>query len=442
MVIGQFRDPTVPNSYGPGSILTLDTATGRVSTIAPRFTKVGTVDMGPNWIEMASDNATLMVASLPGGATSTVVGNGVYLHRVAADGKIMATLVADTTAGIGYVNAFDLDGDGTWILGGGTSVWAFDENVSTYRTFYNAASPAGTINALALDPSLPRGDIVLGKFNTSTSTTANLVEADRSGVLATICTAGPTYVTGIEVDRITGDYLCSAFGPGANGTGGELSRVSKSGLYQALNDGRTPMYRANAVHVDRQHMLWILTHDVRSIAMPPANPDLLVCSLYKVDPQGVFVTLYNFSSTLTRSVFAPSGLTEFGSRNVVCNGSGKPGTIVNISFSSRRATDASKPYQLAAAFDCRNGIRFPNGEYLDLSFDVLFFLTVNNLLPGTFSSFAGFLDARGEAVATVAIPASLPPHLGVPIYVSGVVIDPLAPGGASTVGNTHWFTLN
>ena len=48
----------------------------------------------------------------------------------------------------------------------------------------------------------------------------------------------------------------------------------------------------------------------------------------------------------------------------------------------------------------------------------------------------------GEAPAAVHIPAALPPGLGVPIYVSGIVINPMVPGGVSTVGNTHWFVLN
>ena len=55
--------------------------------------------------------------------------------------------------------------------------------------------------------------------------------------------------------------------------------------------------------------------------------------------------------------------------------------------------------------------------------------------------FAGLLDSYGEAKASVDIPAALPGGLRIPIYVSGIVIDPRAPGGVSTVGNTHWFTL-
>jgi len=383
-----------------------------------------------------------VVGSLPRGASPTAAGNGVYLHQVGIDGSVWNTLVADTTAGIGYVNAFDLDGDGTWIIGGGTNVWSYNENTSTYSTLYNATSPTGTINALVLDPALPKGNIVLGKFNTNTATTANLVAADRSGVISTISTAGPNYVSGIEVDYMKGDYLSSAFGAALNGTGGEFSRTTKAGVFTGLNNGVTPMYRANGIYVDKQHLAWILTYDVRTITMPPTNPNALVCSLYKVDGKGVFITLYNYSTTLTRANFAPSGVTGYGSRIVVCNGTGKPGSTVQVSVASRKAADAGKAYRLVASFGYTNGIKFANGEYLDLNLDILFFLTANNLLPTVFQNFAGVLDSCGEASAAVQIPGGLPPGLGIPIYVSGIVIDPFAPGGVSTVANTHWFVIN
>jgi hypothetical protein len=360
---------------------------------------------------------------------------------VGVDGNVLKTLVADTTAGIGQVNAFDLDGDGTWILGGGTRVWSYDENTSTYATLYDAGAPTGAIHALLLDPALPRGDMVLGKANPSSPATAKLVEADRSGVISTLSTAGPSHVSGLRLDPTMGDYLCSAFGPGSNGTGGEFSRVSKTGVYRALNNGLTPMYRASAIHVDKQHLAWILTEDVRAVPMPPANPSSLVCSLYKVDTAGVFITLFRFSSTLTRSVFAPSGLTRYGSRNVVCNGTGRPGTTVKVSFSSRKTADAGRPYQLVCSFGYTGGVRLPNGEYLDLSLDPLFFLTAANRLPFLFKNFSGYLDPYGEASASIGIPAGCPAGLGIPIFVSGLVTDSRVPGGVTTVGNTHWFTL-
>jgi hypothetical protein len=381
-----------------------------------------------------------MVAMLP--RATSLAANGVYVHRVAPDGSLVATPIADATPGIGYVNAFDLDGDGTWILGGGNRVWSYNYNTTVFGTLYNATTPSGTINALVLDPQIGRGGIVLGRFNTTSTLTACLVDADRSGVRTTICKVGPPYVTGVKVDWFTGTYLASGFGKAANGTGDEYSRTSRTGLYTPLNNGKTPMYRANGIYVDKQRLAWILTYDVRGVTLPPTNPSALVAAVYKVDQAGVFITLYRYGTTLTRNNFAPAGITKYGCRHVVCNGTGIPGSSVQVRFTSRKPGDAGKRYQLACSFNNKSGIKMPNGEWLDLTWDTLLWLSATDLLPATFQNFRGNLDAYGEAEAWVNIPGSLPRQLRVPIFVSGVIIDPAVPGGIRTVGNTHWFLLN
>ena len=446
IVIGQFRDPNVANSYGPGSIFGVDPTNGKVYTMASSFTTLGTVVMGPNWVEMASDNTNFMVGCLPAGATPTAVGNGVYFMSVDTRGNILNTLISDPSVAGVYVNAFDLDGDGTWILGGGTYLFSYDENTMTYQTLYNKTSPSGTINGLCLDPGLPQGDIAICNFTTNASTTANIIEADRTGVISTVSTGAPYYGTTVKIDYPTGDYICSGFGTDLAGGGGELTRVTKAGVCTTMNrpTTSTSIFRANGLYIDKQHMGWILAYDLTGITVPvptSLQPGL-VCSVYKVDMQGVYITQHVFSTTLTRTTFAPSGITEYGSRHVVCNGSGKPGSTVKILFSSRKLGDPGRPYQLAASFGYTNGIQFANGEYLDLTFDVLLFMSANNLLPSVFQNFGGFLNKGGNASAAVNIPANFPSGLGVPIYVSGIVLDPKAPGGVSTVGNTHWFTLN
>ena len=248
-------------------------------------------------------------------------------------------------------------------------------------------------------------------------------------------------LSGARVDFQTGDYMASAFGPNLNGTGGEFSRTTKAGVYTPLNDNVTSMYRANGLYCSKDQTAWILTYDWRTTPIPTIVGQY-VCSVYKMDLQGVFITQYIYSSTLIRDTFAAAGITEYGSRHVVCNGSGKPGSTVKVLFSSRKASDAGMAYQMAAAFSYTNGIKFANGEVLDLTFDVLFFLSANNLAPGIFQNFGGFLDKNGNAAAAINIPAGLPSGTGIPIFVSGIVIDPKAPGGVTTVGNTHWFTLN
>jgi hypothetical protein len=447
LVIGQFNDPTAAaRTYGPGSLLSLDPATGKVLTLNARFTSVGTITVGPNWVEMASDNKNLMVAGIPSGATPTALGNGNWFFSVSPQGSIIRTLVSDTatpTTSGHYINAFDLDYDGTWILASGYSLFAFNETTMSYGTLWTAGTAAGTHNAFVIDRALGGPEYVVGQFNISTSTNACLMGVDRKGHVASISVGGPSYVSGIKIDRVTGDYISSGFGIAGTGSGGEYMRTTKKGVLQTLNapTTATTMYRANGIYIDQQHLAYILTYDWQTQPVPTVANNY-VCSVYKMDLQGVYITQYVFGSTLTRAIFAPAGITEYGSRHVTCLGSGKPGTAVTVRFSSRRPGDAGKAYQLAAAYSYTSGIRMPNGQYLDLALDSLFVLTAQNALPFIFQNFAGVLDASGNATAKVAIPASMPPGLKMPVFVSGLVIDPGVPGGISSVGNTHWFVLN
>ena len=448
LVVCQFNDLTAAaRTYGPGSIMSIDPNTGKVLTFATRFTMVGTLSVGPNWVEMASDNTNFMVAGIPSGSSPTVLGNGNYFFSVSNTGTVLKTLVADTTppATTGeYVNAFDLDYDGTWILAGGNSLYAFNELSMTYSTLWTLATPAGTHNAFVIDRAPGGPDYVMGKFNISTSTSPCLLAVDRTGHVGTLSVGGPSYVSGLRIDRMTGDYISSGFGTNAAGGGGEYMRTSQKGVLTTLNfpTTATTMYRPNGIYVDKQHLAYLLTYDWQTQPVPTSTNNY-VCSIYKMDLQGVYITQYYFgSTTLIRNIFAPAGITEYGSRHVVCQGSGLPGTAVTVRFSSRKATDAGQAYQLAAAFSYTGGLRIPNGEFLDLALDNLFFLTASNVAPTIFQNFVGVLDRNGDATATIQLPKYLPPNLGIPIFVSGLVIDPKAPGGVSTVGNTHWFVLN
>ena len=449
LVVSNFRDPTgVVGNYGPGSILSIDKVSGLIFTITPRFTTVGTVNVGPNWIEMATDNTNFMVPSLPTGTSATVAGNGLYLHYVDTAGKILRTLVVDTTPPTttgNYINTIELDHDGTWLLAGGNSLWSFNEDTFTYSTLWTNATLAGQHNAFVIDRAPGGPTYVVGKFNLTSSTLPFMMGCDRSGLVTTIAAGngGPSYISGLKIDRVTGDYISTGFGTTASGGGGEYMRTTKAGVLTTLNfpSTATTMYRANGIYIDKEHLAWILTYDWQTTPIPTVTNNY-VPAVYKMDLQGVLLTMYIYSSTITRGLFAASGITEYGCRHVVCKGSGQPGTSVTVKFSSRKITDANKTYQLAASLGYTNGLKMPNGEYLDLFFDNLFLVTAKNVFPSIFKKFGGILDGNGEATATVNIPANIPPKLGIPIFVSGIVINPKAPGGISTVANTHWFVLD
>ena len=47
--------------------------------------------------------------------------------------------------------SFDLDHDGTWIMGGGYGVWTFDENTFSYATLKAGPTTMGQTNALCIN---------------------------------------------------------------------------------------------------------------------------------------------------------------------------------------------------------------------------------------------------------------------------------------------------
>ena len=76
------------------------------------------------------------------------------------------------------------------------------------------------------------------------------------------------------------------------------------------------------------------------------------------------------------------GMEIYGSRKLVCNGAGKPGTSIRITLSSRRPGDANKDYALACSFRRWPGMQFANGEWLNLDVtDPLFFMSALGLAP-------------------------------------------------------------
>ena len=434
LIICNIKDPATAN-YGPGSLLAMDPTTGLMYTFAP---SLGTLNQGPNWIEIASDNRNFMVGMLDYNSSYP----GPHFLSVDAKGTVLKTLMSGTTSYDGLLNAFELDYDGKWIISCYYRLYEYDENALTFSSFWYDTS-RGSLNAIAIDRALGAADYVIGNSNSATSTYPRLSGADRTGYVSTISQANPCYVSAIRIDRLTGDYICSGFGIDGAGGGGEFMSVTKAGVPTTLNypnTGSVKMYRANGLYLDKMRDAYILTYDWQTQPIPTLDAQY-VCSVYKMDLNGVFITMYNFSSTLLRSNFAPAGITEYGSRHVVCNGTGKPGSTMKVKFTTRRPTEATEWYQLACSFGYTRGIKMPSGEWLNLTWDPLMAMTALNTAPGIFQGFAGQL-VNGEASAAIQIPANLPPNLNMTVFVSGIVLDKNAPGGIGSVGNTHWFVLN
>ena len=93
-----------------------------------------------------------------------------------------------------------------------------------------------------------------------------------------------------------------------------------------------------------------------------------------------------------------------------------PGQTLKMRVSS--PNDAGQSYVAALSFGFRPGL-VVNGRTIYLNPDALFYTSI--LAPGMFQNFVGMLDSRGEAIASVQIPA-IPSLSGTRIYASVVTV--------------------
>ena len=246
------------------------------------------------------------------------------------------------------------------------------------------------------------------------STGGALLRAGRGVALGTIV-RGLDRVTALELDPATGNYLVCE-----NGKASILKKDGTTVATIAVSGGK-------AARVNQDGTAWIATHWLATRSSGVARIDLV-------------------RRVVTTIVPAPwsYGVEVYGSRKVVCNGTGKPGTSVKVNLQSRKSGDKGESYALACSFNRRppspsKCLKFPNGEYLFLDFsDPLFWTSLHGLVPDVFQNFRGKTDKNGNATAQVNIPSTLPPNLRVTIFVAGVIFDAT---GVRTVTNTHWFVL-
>lgn len=99
--------------------------------------------------------------------------------------------------------------------------------------------------------------------------------------------------------------------------------------------------------------------------------------------------------------------------------------------------NAGKVYVLGASFSSRPGFQI-GSHTVPLNPDELF--KVSRLVPAMFQNFTGVLNARGQAVATIHIPAIVALR-GLSFVVAGVIVDPAAPSGIGTVTNAEAVVL-
>jgi len=118
------------------------------------------------------------------------------------------------------------------------------------------------------------------------------------------------------------------------------------------------------------------------------------------------------------------------------SGSARIGGILNLILYSPAA--ASKAYYAGCSFG--TGPIPIDTRRIDLSPDILLFLSTSGLLPTVFSSFAGLLDASGNGKASIVIP-NAPALVGLKLRNAFLTIDAMAPSGVLTISNTCAFTI-
>jgi len=358
----------------------------------------------PNWVRMGENNTDLLfgidhlVASLPGRLVQLTPGGG------------SATLAVMPTTGVAHgPQGFALDGDGTWVISAGNRILGYTSpSFYGFTTFVTTSGATDVVNNVTIDRDPFSHPYVAGIFTTLTTTTTKLFAADRGGIKATLVRgAGDPLLTFNSIDLCpeTGHYLITDITPP------EVSLVDKTG--KVLSTLSVP--RANGCRVNQDGTAWITGLNIVKV-------DLATMTIVHTVP----------------NVNGGNAIEVYGSRRLVANGSGLPGSTVSIALQSRRPGDANQPYVLALALARRPVQSLGVGDRLALAPDPLFFASASGALASILPGFQGKTDARGNAYARVLIPQSFPTNLGITIFVAGVIYDAR---GVRTVTNTHWFTL-
>lgn len=140
-----------------------------------------------------------------------------------------------------------------------------------------------------------------------------------------------------------------------------------------------------------------------------------------------------------RGVTASGGLTGLASLSlvqIVASGAPNPGSTVILRLSA--PSDAGLTYQVGSSLG--TGPIPIDTRKLNLSLDDLLELSVKGLLPGIFRNYAGTLDAKGAATASIVIPNHAG-FIGVRLHTAFLTLKATAPSGVSSISQTYTFTI-
>ena len=269
-----------------------------------------------------------------------------------------------------YFSGFELDHEGRWILARqpyGTSSLFFHgvhHASGAVNTFFTCNYTWANDLAVGGEPGGPAFAVSATRCD-STKCTWGLVQHDRRGAHQWLPVSPAGWGGAIEIHPRSGDYFL-AYYLETNASTARVARVSRTGRVTLLHS-----FPGTAARITQDDHAWIsgpshlLKYDISGNAVVTLIPA----------PQ------YHSFGT---------GIEVYGSRRLVCEGTGKPGTSVKVTLQSRKAGDGNRAYILACSLGRRPGMRFSSGEWLDLDVtDALFRLSASWAVPALFQNFRG-----------------------------------------------------
>jgi hypothetical protein len=360
---------------------------------------------------------------------------GFRCRRITPSG-ILTTILTRTGGDNTYPPDLMLGGDGRWLMVGPLSrgIWHFDERTLAVSTLFDLGMQASQ-HFLSLAPCFTtEGDYWILNYGWQ-ATHAQLFGVTRRGIVTTLLLRPPaglfTWATRIRTEPHTGAAWVARDSSGYQPGIAFLTRRSAAGVLTTLVLGSGIATRH--VSIAQDGTLWAIRY--RSLATSYL-PDVL----HHLTPSGTTLRTRQVPGTIPTQTTAgaTASLELYGRLRLTVRGPGTPGSTATVQIVSLRPGDGGRQYQLACSLARQPSLQAPNGEWLHVAPDPLFFLSVSGTAPQVFRGFSGVLSASGRAAASIHVPTTLPGGLDLPVFVAGVVYDR---SGIRTVMNTHWLML-
>lgn len=383
----------LPAQLNPGDYLAPMTTGSAVVSITPggAVQTLFTVPFSPTAVTMAPDNHDLAVLG-------TTPSFGGILAIVTPTGTV--TTLAQYTSYI-YEN-MAVDATGTFVMplgAGGIQVLRIDRFGGMTTLVPSPPVGKGKPRGIAVD--INTGAYFVGEI-------PNLYRIARDGSSKLIHN-NVLINNGIDMvsDARTGEVVISQ----------QTSLVSVdpvSGIMTTLQGGFSNNACFPGLAYDRARDSWVMAGGCLNTNM----------FLYRVARGGGLNTVTPLAGAVDVEVY--------GSLNIIAATDPTPGATLNLRFCE--PSSAGDLYLAAAAFSTFPGIPTPAGV-VDLTPDVLFALS--QAAPFLFVNFAGVLDAKGAAPASVVVPP-VPTLKGLRFFVAFVTVRGSA---IRTIANTQGFTI-